>query len=586
MKRLKDEKGITLIALVVTIVILLILAVSVNVGLNSSNKINQFNLVKSDVLLLEQEIKVYYAKNGILPIDNKSSYNLKEAIPENDINPNDSDNYYAINNELLNVKLNNDISKYVVNDKTLTVYYKSGIEFNGEIYYTMQDTFQNGNHTVDYYSKVNLPIISVVTIESSNSDKTIATEGDTLTVNILSNYNFTNEPVLKILNVPVTITWNNLRGTASYTIKGNETGLVDGSKISFEISGYSADGRTGETITDSTFGKDVYYYTTPILAATDVSNSASEIFGQKVNYKVKTAEAGEIQADQDTSWEVLYADDSNIYLISTNYVKNTVLPYGRKTTGATTDLPDKVDGSKYMAYIETITRDYSEGLKRITNDKIKKLNSLYFTKFPNGTHSEYGRTVKYDSSTGITTETTSTKLYSEIYSNIAYMLDTDAWSTYKDSENKAEFAIGGATTELIINSYNKTHTNENYVAKLDEKEYTGSFIQGAIEYRGKSIGYSNYNKIEKVAPYIAENEKEATGYWLASPGVNNQKESVSIVDIANGKFTNRITGRWIGSSGAIRKEIPQYAFRPVIRLKSECALKWNKNNDAYDIVIK
>ena len=152
--------------------------------------------------------------------------------------------------------------------------------------------------------------------------------------------------MLKILNVPVTITWNNLRGTASYTIKGNETELVDGSKISFEISGYSADGRTGETITDATFGKDVYYYTTPILAATDVSNSASEIFGQKVNYKVKTAEAGEIQADQDTSWEVLYADDSNIYLISTNYVKNTALPYGRKTTGATTDLPDKVDGSE------------------------------------------------------------------------------------------------------------------------------------------------------------------------------------------------------------------------------------------------
>ena len=43
---------------------------------------------------------------------------------------------------------------------------------------------------------------------------------------------------------------------------------------------------------------------------------------------------------------------------------------------------------------------------------------------------------------------------------VAYMLDTDVWSTFTDDDRKAEYAIGGPTLDLFCESYNQKYSND------------------------------------------------------------------------------------------------------------------------------
>ena len=197
MKKLKEEKGITLITLAITILIMMILTITLTASLQSTTDLKQYNEIKSDILLLSQEVKNYYLKNGELPINKAVGYDVTTSgsrffIPEKDRNPNDSGSYYAIDWTLLDIKLNkgnNDTEKdiYVVNENSFTVYYLAGVILNNDVHYTVVDTFESGSYAKDNYTKVELPIISVVTAESSNSNTEIAKNGDTITVKILTN---------------------------------------------------------------------------------------------------------------------------------------------------------------------------------------------------------------------------------------------------------------------------------------------------------------------------------------------------------------------------------------------------------------
>ena len=44
---------------------------------------------------------------------------------------------------------------------------------------------------------------------------------------------------------------------------------------------------------------------------------------------------------------------------------------------------------------------------------------------------------------------------------VAYMLDTNVWSTFTDSAGKAEYAIGGPTLDLFCASYNQKYSDKH-----------------------------------------------------------------------------------------------------------------------------
>lgn len=260
-KNLKSEKGVTLISLVVTIVVMMILVISITSSLSTTTELKRFNEVKEDIVTLTEEVKVYYLNNGTLPIDTSTKIALN--ISSDMKNVNDGGNYYPIKTDLLDVELNNGEGNkqknyattdlYVVDDVSLTVYYVNGITINGITYYTLTDDFVAGN----YYKKTDLPIVASVTMQSNGSNKNKATLGDKVTLRIITNYELTQTPTVKINNTEVTVTWNGTIGTASYTISA-DSGLSAGDKIAVNISSQQADGRVEGAITDVTFGKGVY----------------------------------------------------------------------------------------------------------------------------------------------------------------------------------------------------------------------------------------------------------------------------------------------------------------------------------------
>jgi len=128
-EKINSKKGITLVSLVVTIVILLILSTVSIYGIKSSKNINPYNEMMADINLLEDKILVYYSKYSEIPKKDDSF----EII--------DSKKYYKIDlSKLENITLNMGTNKsdedyYLVNNN-LEVYYKKGITKEGSIYHT------------------------------------------------------------------------------------------------------------------------------------------------------------------------------------------------------------------------------------------------------------------------------------------------------------------------------------------------------------------------------------------------------------------------------------------------------------------
>ena len=166
---INNNKGITLISLVVTIVVMLILAISLTASVTSTIELQEYNKVKEDIINLSEEVKVYYLKNKKLPVYTNREYRLSSYdVPTYDINPNDSGVYYAIDLTVLpeDLKLNcgegnvyKDFSSddlYVLDKESLTVYYLKGAVLNGEKHYTIVDDYNGGGFATDYYSKIEM----------------------------------------------------------------------------------------------------------------------------------------------------------------------------------------------------------------------------------------------------------------------------------------------------------------------------------------------------------------------------------------------------------------------------------------------
>ena len=125
------KKIIFLPILIIVIAIFSILIVSINNGVNLS-KLNSMN---HDINVLEDSIALYYLNNGNIPIKDKINF-------EHSINPNDNNSYYKIDlSKLENIYLNygkmkNEQDFYIINEESHTIYYFSGVEYKGKIYYT------------------------------------------------------------------------------------------------------------------------------------------------------------------------------------------------------------------------------------------------------------------------------------------------------------------------------------------------------------------------------------------------------------------------------------------------------------------
>ena len=233
----------------------------------------------------------------------------------------------------------------------------------------------------------------------------------------------------------------------------------------------------------------------------------------------------------DVNWKIFYADDDNIYLIADNYVEKTNLPNSTNGTTATANKPNDGNSSyARVAYFNNILGDYA-GSARITDSRLKALNNDYFN----------------------------TKGFSSANNNmksVAYMMDTTAWnSKFKDTNNKADYVIGGPSVELLFKSYNDKYKTA-YVSQATNA--TGYQIKRKA--KDTSWSYSIGSMLKTSAPlYVITARSNALAYWLASPSANGTS---NVMDVGYGGSVN---------SGSCNTD--GYGFRPLVCLNSDVKLQ-------------
>ena len=220
-----------------------------------------------------------------------------------------------------------------------------------------------------------------------------------------------------------------------------------------------------------------------IASATD-TEKANNYYGKSVNYT---------SANGVTGWKIFYADSSNIYLIADDYVDVAKLPRGTDKSGNSVgNAPANTDSSyKKAAPLNNIMKAYSTGAARITTDTIKNLNSSFFARSDSSKNTNYNMRA------------------------VAYMLDTTAWSTFKDSNGKADYVIGGPTLEMLFKSYNQKHPGKNYEAQATSAiGYQLRVNEGTWkDYTDSSSDYLDSSD----SLYVLPSSKGASAMWLASP---------------------------------------------------------------------
>lgn len=148
-KNLKSNKGITLITLVITIVVMLILSFTISINANNYIERTKKANLDTDLQRLQEKIEIYYSKNKEIPMLNK--YTNVAMLEKKE---NDNENYYVIDlDKLEGIELNygKDFEKakqlegeiadlldiYIINEESHVIYYPKGVKFDNKMYYTL-----------------------------------------------------------------------------------------------------------------------------------------------------------------------------------------------------------------------------------------------------------------------------------------------------------------------------------------------------------------------------------------------------------------------------------------------------------------
>ncbi len=172
MQRLKNEKGITLIALSITVFVLSLISVPVVVNMTNIHQFEKYTKFKDDIDNLRESISIAYHNKEVTDIGPKYDGNkefLKGTQNEKQIkNVNDNENYYVISIEKVNKGIHADMPElnfgtgnqslnsntgtysseetddvYIINEQSRTIYYVKGVNYNGEKYYRLNEDFSD-----------------------------------------------------------------------------------------------------------------------------------------------------------------------------------------------------------------------------------------------------------------------------------------------------------------------------------------------------------------------------------------------------------------------------------------------------------
>ena len=155
---IRNNKGITLIAEVITVLLLILIVSVITYSSTSGLQIQRLNNMYADIVSIQEKAQNYYLKYGKAPVDKnqKVDDSVIESMTQ-ELNINDkADDYYKINLEdFKSITFNNkqtDENYYFMNAETLTIYYSKGVKvknLNGETseqtYHTLPSNYKDVN---------------------------------------------------------------------------------------------------------------------------------------------------------------------------------------------------------------------------------------------------------------------------------------------------------------------------------------------------------------------------------------------------------------------------------------------------------
>ena len=210
-----------------------------------------------------------------------------------------------------------------------------------------------------------------------------------------------------------------------------------------------------------------------------VEESPNTFYGKTVNYKT-----GNENIDNDiTEWKIFYSDGNNIFLISSTYLDPNNMPAKNSKKPL-----NQLDGFAKSVNFNNIYTEY-DGSINIADKNMKFFNNDYYIK-------EYTSNINNIKA-------------------VAYMLDTAIWKDFVNN-SFAEFAVGGPSLELFLNSYNNVELS-TIGTKLASEAV--SKIGYKIKKNDDDSGSTFYRELLKTdnSLYVLSQNEGANAMWLASP---------------------------------------------------------------------
>ena len=223
--------------------------------------------------------------------------------------------------------------------------------------------------------------------------------------------------------------------------------------------------------------------------------------------------------DPNVRWRIFYADESNIYLIANNYIHYSYAPQSANYT--------LYKNSDYKLSFDDVYKDYT-GSASITDTRIKRWIQKYLDVAPSSTNTNIRA--------------------------VAFMLDQSRWSAKYANSSYAEYAIGGPTLEMFVVSYNKIHPEKQLYCSANSTGYCISWSEGGVD-----TYISGLNTYESL--YVISDTSKANGMWIGAPCSGNN-------------FTNRLLSvNYDGSMGNSTYGNTNPGFRPLVCLNSNIQLE-------------
>jgi type II secretory pathway pseudopilin PulG len=357
---LKNNKGISLATMVITIIIMLIILSTLVYSSVASVKVRKLNKLYNDIRQLNDAVAVYYMKTGTLPVDASSSYTIEKdgtnatiagavlldetanlAGKSSLVNPNDYNSqtnkavYYKIDAsklENLSLNYNNTDDIYIINDISHTIYYVKGLSIDNEKYYTLPLSYRDMNYNAQY------PVKSITLKSNGSTDLTIYMDAETgTTLNLLNFIQFNNNA--KDGNgQPKTVTFT-LNSNASNVVDVDSNGNVkvkDATKLS-TITGY----------TEANKGKVPITVTCENYSTTDITNQkcSSTINIYLVGFSIKDTDSNVL-----TDTKMIVSNEKEI-VIEKNKINGTESSTGTLNFSSDNEniaiIEKSSDGTKY-----------------------------------------------------------------------------------------------------------------------------------------------------------------------------------------------------------------------------------------------